>query len=143
MPKLFAHSSGPDSQPPSPDLIAIAAMLNEAAQALRAVGRPFEAEKEPEKETAARDEIRCYRFSPLAICCEQELFEDQGAENLQEVLFNACSSLTAFTALLERIDPEAELDGVVLHLLARELKRVGDLLFKIQDAYSTVELVDA
>lgn len=133
----------PSSQPPSPDFIAIAAMLNEAAQALRAAGRSSEVENEPEKETAPRDEIRRYRFPRLAVQCEQELFEDQGAENLQEVLFNACSSLKAFTALLERIDPEAELDGVVLHLLARELKRVGDLLFKIQDAYSTVERVEA
>lgn len=133
----------PSSQPPSPDFIAIAAMLNEAAQALRAVGRSSEVENEPEKETAPRDEIRCYRFPRLAVQCEEELFQEQGAENLQEVLYNASSSLKAFGALLDRIDPEAHLEGLTLHMLAQELKRVGHVLFKIQDAYSTVERVEA
>ena len=41
------------------------------------------------------------------------------------------------------MDAEAEIDGAVIHILARELKRVEDLLFKIQDTYSTVELVEA
>lgn len=125
------------------DLIAIASMLNDAAQALLNLSNPPEAEKEPEEETTPQDEIRCYRFSPLAIRCEQELFEDQEAESLREVLFNASSSVTAFTALLELMDAEAELEGVVVHILARELKRVENLLFKIQDTYSTVELVYA
>lgn len=127
----------------SPDLTAIAAMLNEAAQALLNLSDPLKAEDEPEEEAIPQDEIRCYRFSPLAVRCEQELFEDQGAENLREVLFNASSSVIAFTALLEQIDAGAELEGVVVHILARELKRVENLLFKIQDAYSTVELVEA
>ncbi|EFL85994.2 hypothetical protein HMPREF1022_00058 [Desulfovibrio sp. 6_1_46AFAA] len=130
-------------QLPSPDLAAIAAMLTEAAQALLNLSNPPKAEGEPEEEPTPTDEIRCYRFSPLAIRCEQELFEDQEAGSLREVLFNASSSVTAFTALLEQIDAEAELEGVVVHILARELKRVENLLFKIQDAYSTVELVDA
>jgi len=129
--------------PCQPDFTAIAAMLNEAAQALLNLSNPPEAEGEPEDEPTSTDEIRCYRFSPLAIRCEQELFEDQEAESLREVLFNASSSVTAFTALLEQIDAEAELEGVVVHILARELKRVENLLFKIQDAYSTVELVEA
>ena len=129
------------SQSSSPDLAAIAAMLNEAAQAvLSLINRP-EPEGEPEEEATPQDEIRCYRFSPLAVRCERELFEAQYAENLREVLYNASSSITAFTALLEQIDAEAELEGVVVHILARELKRVENLLFKIQDAYSTVELV--
>lgn len=118
-------------------------MLNEAAIALLNLSSPPEAEEEPKEETTTKDEIRCYRFSPLAIRCEQELFKDQEAESLREVLFNASSSVTAFTALLEQIDAEAELEGVVVHILARELKRVENLLFKIQDAYSTVELVEA
>lgn len=131
------------SRTPSPDLAAIAATLNKAAQALLDASNPAEAKNESEKKTARREEIRCYRFPSLAIQCEQELFKNQGAENLQEVLYNASSSLTAFAALLERIDAEAQLEGIALHMLARELKRVGNLLFKIQDAYSTVTLVNA
>lgn len=142
----MSNSQQPSSLSPpsqSPDLTAIAAMLNEAAQVLLNLSNPPEVEDEPEEESSSKDEIRCYRFSPLAIRCEQELFEDQEAESLREVLFNASSSVTVFTALLEQIDAEAELEGVVVHILARELKRVENLLFKIQDAYSTVELVEA
>lgn len=137
----FNHASGPNS--PSQDFTAIATMLTEAAQALLNLSGPAKAEGEPEEEAVPQDEIRCYRFSPLAIRSEQELFEDQEAESLREVLFNASSSITAFTALLELMDAEAELEGVVVHILARELKRVENLLFKIQDTYSTVELVEA
>lgn len=140
------NSRQPDSlpsQPTSQDLNAMAAMFAQAAQALRAFGDTPEAKHAAQDKSSLKDEIRRYRFSPLAIRCEQELFADQGAANLQEVLFNASSSLTAFTALMEKIDAEADVEGVVLHLLARELKRVEKLLFKIQDAYSTVELLEA
>jgi len=140
MSKPLPHPSVPSS--PSPDLTAIAAMLNEAAQALLNVSRPSEAADVAE-EARSGDEIRCYRFSPLAIRGEQELFDEQGAEDLREILSNAASSIMAFTVLLERIDAEAELEGVVVHILARELKRVENLLFKIQDTYSTVEQVQA
>ena len=136
-------SSSVSSQHRSPDLTAIAAMLTEASQALLNFGKVPKTEDAPEVEASPQDEIRCYRFSPLAVRCEQELFEAQGAESLRELLFDASSSVTAFTALLEQIDAEAELEGVVVHILARELRRVENLLFKIQDAYSTVEPIDA
>lgn len=135
--------NGPSSQPPSPDLSAIAALLIQTAQTLLNVNSPPMAEREPKQQAAPREEIRCYRFTPLAVQCEQELFRAQGAANLQEVLFNASCTLTALGALLERIDPEAYLEGMTLHMLGRELQRVGKVLFKIQDAYSTVELVKA
>ncbi len=125
------------------DLTAVAALLTEAAHGLLTLSKPPEVKDELEKETAPKDAIRCYRFPPLAIRCERELFEEQGAKNLQEVLFNASSSLKAFTALLEKIDAEAKLEGVVAHILARELRRVEDLLFRLEDAYSSVEPVEA
>ncbi|EGW52564.1 hypothetical protein HMPREF1022_00537 [Desulfovibrio sp. 6_1_46AFAA] len=138
------HQPNPISfQTSSPDLSAIAAMLTDAAQALLKFSSPPAVEAEPEEENTSEDEIRSYRFSLLAVRSEQELFEEQDAESLREVLFNASSSVTAFTALMELMDAEAEIDGAVIHILARELKRVEDLLFKIQDTYSTVELVEA
>ncbi|MFT4301345.1 MAG: glycosyl transferase [Desulfovibrio sp.] len=138
MPNLKSYS-----QPPTPDLSAIIAMLTDAVQALRNVSCPSEPEELPDKEIVPADEIRCYRFSPLAVRCEQELFAEQQAKNLHDLFFKASSSITAFTALLEHIDAEAEVEGVVIHILARELRRVEDLLFKIQDTYSTVEPVEA
>lgn len=123
----ISHQPNPSSfQSPSPDLAAIVSMLNEAAQALLHLHTAPGAAPKAKAQATRQDEIRCYRFPRLAIRCEQELFEDQGAEDLRDVLFNASSSLTAFSALLEHIDPEAKLEGMTLHMLARELKRVED-----------------
>lgn len=127
----------------SPDLQAVAAMLTEAAQALLHSGKAAESAAAQENKPGSKNEIRCYRFSPLAIRMEQELLAARGAENLQGLLFEASSSLTAFTALLETMDEEAALEGFAVHILARELKRVENLLVKIQDVYSTVEPVEA
>lgn len=75
--------------------------------------------------------------------CEKELLEAEDAEEMRELLFRAFSSLETFADLLEMMNPEAKVEGVVMHTLARELRRIGRLVFKIQDAYSTVELVEA
>ncbi len=90
-----------------------------------------------------QEEIRHYRFPPLAVRCEKELLEAENAEEMRELLFRAFSSLETFADLLELMNPEAKVEGVVMHTLARELRRIGRLVFKIQDAYSTVELVEA
>ncbi|WP_308775972.1 glycosyl transferase [uncultured Bilophila sp.] len=90
-----------------------------------------------------QDEIRCYRFSPVAVRCEKALLEEQEAADLRELLANASLSINAFTTLMELMDAEAKVDGVVIHILARELKRIDNMLFKLQDAYSTVEPVEA
>ncbi len=137
------HPHGLFSPARQADPAAIAALLTEAARDLLSLSKPPEAKDEPQKETAPKEKIRCYRFPELAIRCEREIFEEQGVETLQEVLYNASSSLKAFTALLEKIDPEAKLEGVVAHILARELRRVEDLLFRLEDAYSSVEPVEA
>lgn len=145
------------SRPPSPDsltsdLASLAAALQATAQALlRYCGQTEPPAPEvdetippnPRKTPPAEypDEIRCYRFSPVALRIEQELLEEQDVENLQGLLFNAFSSLTAFISLLNAVDTEAAIDGTVLHLLARELKRTENLLFRIQDAYSAVDLL--
>ena len=89
-----------------------------------------------------QEEIRHYRFPPLAVRCEKELLEEENAEEMRELLFRAFSSLETFTDLLELMNPEAKVEGVVMHTLARELRRIGRLVFKIEDAYSTVELVE-
>ena len=76
-------------------------------------------------------EIRRYSFPALAIRCERELLEVQQA------------SVDAFASLMELMDAEAKVDGVIIHILGRELQRIGKILFKMQDTYSTVELVGA
>ena len=99
--------------------------------------------RRPKKVERIQEEIRHYRFPPLAVRCEKELLEAEDAEEMRELLFRAFSSLETFADLLELMNPEAKVEGVVMHTLARELRRIGRLVFKIQDAYSTVELVEA
>lgn len=78
----------------------------------------------------------------MALRGEKELLEEQNAEGLRELVSMASSSVMGFASLLELMDEAAKVDGFVIHILARELQRIGDLLFKIQDVYSTVELVE-
>lgn len=137
----MAKTSLPVSVPP-PDAASLAALLQSAAQALLDSGTPSEGPA-PVKVERIQEEIRHYRFSPLALRCEKELLEAEDAEEMRELLFRAFSSLETFADLLELMNPEAKVDGVVMHTLARELRRIGKLVFRIQDAYSTVELVEA
>ena len=84
-----------------------------------------------------------YSFPALAIRCERELLEAQQAEDMKEILSNVSASVDAFASLMELMDAEAKVDGVIIHILGRELQRIGKILFKMQDTYSTVELVGA
>ena len=132
----------PVSAPP-PDAASLAALLQSAAQALLRSGTSSEEHPAPAKVERIQEEIRHYRFPPLAVRCEKELLEAEDAEEMRELLFRAFSSLETFADLLELMNPEAKVEGVVMHTLARDLRRIGRLVFKIQDAYSTVELVEA
>ena len=90
-----------------------------------------------------KGEIRRYSFPALAIRCERELLEAQQAEDMKEILSNVSASVDAFASLMELMDAEAKVDGVIIHILGRELQRIGKILFKMQDTYSTVALVGA
>lgn len=62
---------------------------------------------------------------------------------MYEVLCGASASIGAFAPLMELMDAEAKVDGVIIHILAGELQRIGKVLSKMRDAYGTVELVEA
>lgn len=143
MPSSSPSHQCSQAQPAPPDPIALAAMLQNAAQALLSSPAPRESPSpDDEGDDRPREEIRSYRFSPLALRGEKELLEEQNAEGLRELVSMASSSIMAFASLLELMDEAAKVDGFVIHILARELQRIGDLFFKIQDVYSTVELVE-
>ncbi len=140
---------------PNLDFTTLAAMLQSTAEALLSV-RLAQLDTCPEDTTSEHDkigesgsygpdsgEIRNLHFSPLALRQEQELLEEQEVDDFRGLLFNAYTSLVGFTSLMENVEAEAEFDGVVIHILAREFKRTERLLYKMQDAYSTVELVEA
>ena len=80
----------PVSAPP-PDAASLAALLQSAAQALLRSGTPSDEEHPaPAKVERIQEEIRHYRFPPLAVRCEKELLEAENAEEMravQSVLF--------------------------------------------------------
>lgn len=108
-----------------------------------AVARGSSAFPAPDLFPHPEGEIRRYSFPALAIRCERELLEAQQAEDMKEILSNVSASVDAFASLMELMDAEAKVDGVIIHILGRELQRIGKILFKMQDTYSTVELVGA
>ena len=65
-------------------------------------------------------EIRRYSFPALAIRCERELLEVQQAEDMKEILSNVSASVDAFASLMELMDAEAKVDGVIIHFLGDE-----------------------
>lgn len=77
-------------------------------------------------------ETRCYYFPSFAVTCEQELLREENVNDFKGLLFNACTSISTFTSLLEIIDSEATVEGNVLYLLKKQLKRTENLLFKIK-----------
>lgn len=97
-----------------------------------------------EEENAApeKGELRCYYLCPFTLRNVNTLLEEEGVDSLQDLLGNIHTSLCGFTLLLENIQPEAELKGFVLHILARELKRIENLLLRVHDAYDTADRID-
>lgn len=97
---------------------------------------------EAESVAAEKGEVHCYYLCPFTLRNINTLLEEEGANDWCDLLRNAYNSLHGFTTLLENTQPEAEFKGFVLHILARELKRIENMLLRIYDAYDTVEKID-
>lgn len=59
-------------------------------------------------------------ISSFGCALRKELLEAENAEEMRELLFRAFSSLETFADLLELMNPEAKVEGVVMHTLARD-----------------------
>lgn len=99
-------------------------------------------DNEGEGSTSESGEVHCYYLCPFTKRNVNTLLEEEGANDWQDLLYNAYTSLRGFTILLENTQPEADFKGFVLHILARELKRIEHLMLRIQDAYGTMEKID-
>ena len=89
-----------------------------------------------------KGETHCYYLCPFTLRNVNTLLQEEGVNDWPDLLCDAYTSLCGFTSLLENIQPEAEMKGFVLHILARELKRIESLLLRTHDAYSTAERID-
>lgn len=137
-----------------PDLAALAEALQAAAHAARAFCRAEALEGEdaayptdpagPAPALSPEDagETRLYHFSPMTLRHERELLDAYEADDFRGLLFEAHRSLSGLAELMKNIDQEARLDGFAVYSLGRLLERASDLIFRMQDAYSTVELLE-
>ena len=121
-------------------------MSSSSKKPVQSQSQALQKEPETKKESDVaepEEEIRCYRFDSLALQYEQELLEERDADDFHDLLCSAVDSLEIFVFLLENIDPDVQVEGPTLRLLARELRRINHFVFRIGDAYSTVDLVEA
>lgn len=82
-------------------------------------------------------------FSPMTLRHKRELLEAYEAEDFHVLLFEEHIPLRGLEELMKSADQEACLDGFAAYSLGCLLERAADLIFRMQDAYSTVELFEA
>lgn len=131
------------SQPPSLDLTAIAAMLNEAAQALLNFGKasntgvvedsvvedafsgPIE---EGYKRGEFHEEYRCFRLPHFIVRREYELLQQHKQDNFAHLVNLVYEDLYATVLLMRHFDDGTDISGFELHLISENLARPLDLL---------------
>lgn len=155
--KPSSHACGPNSQPSSPDIAAIAAMLNEAAQALLELGStrqvaaqdaagagnppPESAPKPAPEQAASAYEVRAYRIPRYILRDERKLLEMTGADELLDVLHKAYGHLHCLTILMKQYNPGENLCGFEVNDIADALSLPLRWLGSLISTFSGFELV--
>lgn len=144
------------SGPPSPDLHAIAAMLQEAAQTLHSLGNTPKADtvktrgdnekpSDPIDDAYTRgefhDELRCFRLPHHIVRQEYALLQQHKKENVFQLLDSVYDDLYTTTLLMRNCDDGAHMSGFELHLISNNLSRPLDLLSYICSQLADFDLV--
>lgn len=126
-------------QSSSPDLTAIAAMLNEAARALS--GMP--ATEPPQIKNSAystnEGETRCYYLSPSVLKHERELLQKYRVEDFNGLIAEAHTLLAGLVKVMKSTHPDTRLRGRSLSSLGSLLEQVSSLLVRMRNVYEKVE----
>ncbi len=134
---MSEKSFQPSPNPQSSDLTAIAAMLNEAAQALIAFsGTPS---NEKAVHTAAAGETRCYYLSPAMFKHERELLQRYRVDDFNGLLVEAHSLLAGLVKIMKSTHPDARLRGRSVANLGSLLEQVSSLLVRMCNIYEKAE----
>ena len=154
MPRSFIDPPASSSQ--SPDLTAIAAMLNEAAQALlNFFGKaPEDAALEDDVDDESSDliedgykrgefheEYRCFRLPHFIVRREYELLQQHKQDKFAHLVSRIYDELYTTILLMRHIDDSTELTGFELHLISQNLSRPLDLLSTVCSQLADFELV--
>lgn len=134
---MSEKSFQPSPNPQPSDLTAIAAMLNEAAQALIAFsGTPS---NEKAVHTAAAGETRCYYLSPAMLKHERELLQRYRVDDFNGLLVEAHSLLAGLVKIIKSTHPDARLRGRSVANLGSLLEQVSSLLVRMCNIYEKAE----
>lgn len=146
--------SSPSS--PSPDLTAIATMLNEAAQALLNFGNApndevikdcVEGEKSSSriedgyKRGEFHEEYRCFRLPHFIVRREYELLQQHKQDKFAHLVNRVYEDLYTTVLLMRHFDDSTDISGFELHLISENLSRPLDLLNTICSQLADFELM--
>ena len=87
-------------------------------------------------------EERCYYFPPYTLSYERDLFEKYHVESFQDLLLTAHHSMWGLVEIMKNIEREADINGSAIFSLGCLLDHVATLIFDIQDAYGSIELLE-
>lgn len=138
MSKSLVHPSIQRSQ--APDLPTIAAMLNQAAQALS----DYSSTESPQKSTAyatGEGETRCYYLSPAMLKHERELLQKYRVEDFNGLLAEAHNLLAGLVKVMKSTHSDARLRGRSVSSLGSLLEQVSSLLVRMRNLYEKVERI--
>ena len=149
-------SSPLPSQYHSPDLTAIAAMLNEAAQALLNFDKALEADSMEElaedeehatliedgyKRGEFHEEYRCFRLPHFIVRREYELLQQHKQDKFAHLVNRVYENLYTTVLLMRHFDDSTDISGFELHLISENLSRPLGLLNTICSQLADFELI--
>lgn len=137
MSKPQVHPSVQSSQ--SPDLTAIAVMLDEAAKALLSSSDTLSTEKA--EHCVAAGETRCYYLSPSMLKHERELLQKYRVEDFNGLIAEAHNLLAGLVKVMKSTHPDARLRGRSISSLGSLLEQVSSLLVRMRNLYERVERI--
>jgi len=132
------HVSPKHSTPP--DLTALAASLQETAQALLALSSTGTL-KESKVEPPARQndgETRAYYFPQAAVHLEQDLLQRYRADDFQGLLNEAHTLLIGLIRIMQNVPKDARVKGYVISSLGSQLDHAAALLLRMRNVYERV-----
>lgn len=128
---------------PRSDLAALAASLQETAQALFAISSTKNMANEP-KAAAAKPvreqdgEIRAYYFPPAAVNMERDLLRKYHTQDFQGLLEEAHTLLVGLVKLMHSVHKDVRVRGYVISSLGAQIDHASALLLRMRHVYEKV-----
>ncbi len=134
----------PDCSPSNLDFSALAASLQEAAQALLAMSpthMPIMSKDAMFSPPVRKDagETRSFYFPSGAVRLEKELLQKYRANDFQGLLAEAHTLLSGLVKVMMSTHPDARMRGHVVSSLGASLEQVVALLVRMRNVYDKVE----